>query len=172
MIANFPNPPKDNEKGKKQVRFNKKVNHAYDNGENNIDQNIYAYMACMSSNDEYSSENYGDGSQLINWIWDLGATFHMTLEVSDFISGSLQDTDKYIEVADGHHVTSKQKGQVQIKMCNNNGKSFIATLHNVLLAPDLCDRLFLIITLMNEGHTCLFAKGFAPYTSQQKRIIQ
>ena len=45
-------------------------------------------------------------------------------------------------------------------MCNDNGKPFIATLHNVLLAPDLCDRLFSIITLMNSGHTCLFHKGF------------
>ena len=45
-------------------------------------------------------------------------------------------------------------------MCDGNGKSFIATLHNVLLAPDLCDRLFSIITLMNSGHTCLFHKGF------------
>ena len=45
-------------------------------------------------------------------------------------------------------------------MCDNNGKYFIATLHNVLLSPDLCDRLFLIITLMNPGHTCLFHKGF------------
>ena len=45
-------------------------------------------------------------------------------------------------------------------MCDNNGKTFIATLHNVLLAPDLCDRLFSIITLINAGHTCLFHKGF------------
>ena len=45
-------------------------------------------------------------------------------------------------------------------MCNNNGDPFIATLHNILLAPDLCDRLFSIITLMNLGHTCLFHKGF------------
>ena len=55
---------------------------------------------------------------------------------------------------------AKQKGQVQIEMCDNNGDPFIATLHNVLLAPDLCDRLFSIITLMNSGHTCLFHKGF------------
>ena len=34
---------------------------------------------------------------------------HMTPEVSDFISGSLDDTDKHIEVADGHHVLAKQK---------------------------------------------------------------
>ena len=39
----------------------------------------------------------------------------MTPEVSDFIPGSLEDTDKYIEVTDGHHVTAKKKGQVQIK---------------------------------------------------------
>ena len=45
-------------------------------------------------------------------------------------------------------------------MCNNHGYPFIATLHNVLLAPDLCDRLFSIITLMNLVHTCLFHNGF------------
>ena len=45
-------------------------------------------------------------------------------------------------------------------MCNDNGDPFIATLHSVLLAPDLCDRLFSIITLMNLGHSCLFHKVF------------
>ena len=62
----------------------------------------------------------------------------MTQEVSDFIPGSLEDTNKYIEVADRHHDTAKQKCQVRIQMCEDNVKSFIATLHNVLLAPDLC----------------------------------
>ena len=47
-----------------------------------------------------------------------------------------------------------------MKMCNNNGDPFIVTLHNILLAPDLCDRLFSIIMLMNSGQTCLFQKGF------------
>ena len=84
----------------------------------------------------------------------------MTPEVSDFIPGSLEDMDKYIEVADGHHVMAKQKGQVRIQMCDDNGNTLIATLYNVLLAPDLCDRLFSIITLMNAGNTCIFHKGF------------
>ena len=93
----------------------------------------------------------------------------MTLEVSDFIPGSLEDTYKYIEVTDGHHVKAKQKVQVRIKMCDNNGKTFIATLYNVLLAPDLCDRLFSIITLINAGHTCLFHKGFCTvYFGEEK----
>ena len=84
----------------------------------------------------------------------------MSPKVSDFIPVSLEDTDKYIEFADGHDVTAKQKGQVRIKICNDNEKPFIATLHNVLLAPDLCDRLFWIIALMNSGHNCLFHKEF------------
>ena len=61
---------------------------------------------------------------------------------------------------DRHQVIAKQKVQVRIKMCDDNTDPFIATLHNMLLAPDLCDRLFSIITLMNSGHTCLFQKVF------------
>ena len=98
-------------------------------------------MAQISSIDELNSEKYGDSSQLTNWILDSGATCHMTPEVLGFIPGSLEDTDKYIEVADGHHVTVKQKGQIRIQMCNDNGKTFIATLYNVLLAPDLCEKI-------------------------------
>ena len=45
-------------------------------------------------------------------------------------------------------------------MFDDNGETFVAALYNVLLAPDLCDRLFSIITLMNAVHTCLFHKGF------------
>ena len=61
----------------------------------------------MSSNHERSSEKYGDSSKLTNWILDLGAPCQMTPEVSDFIPGSLEDTDKYVEVAEGNHVTAK-----------------------------------------------------------------
>ena len=63
-------------------------------------------MARMSNDDVSKSKDYGDSSQLINWILDSGATCHMTPEVTDFIPGSLEDTDKYIEVADGNHVTA------------------------------------------------------------------
>ena len=63
-------------------------------------------------------------------------------QVSYFIPGSLEDTDKYIKFADGFHVTAKKKGQVQIKICDDNGDNFIATLHKIILAPDLCNSLF------------------------------
>ena len=80
--------------------------------------------------------------------------------VSDFIPGSLEYTDKHIEVLDRRHIIEKPKGQALIKMCNNKVDSIIATLHNVLLAPEFCDRSFSIITLMNLVHNCLFHKAF------------
>ena len=57
-------------------------------------------MARMYGNDEFPSGNFGDSSQLTYWILDSGTTFHMKLEVSDFIPGSLEDRDKHIEVED------------------------------------------------------------------------
>ena len=72
-------------------------------------------MARMSVNDECPSGNFGDSSKLPNWFLDYGASCHMTPEVSYFIPGSLENTDKHIEVTDRHHVTAKQNDQVQIK---------------------------------------------------------
>ena len=114
----------------------------------------------MPGNVKISSRYFGDILQSTNLIFDSGAMCHMTPQVSDFIPGSLEDTDKYIEVANGNHITAKQKGQVKIKIYDNNGYYFVTTLHNILLAPDICDGLFSIIMLMNLGHTCLFHKGF------------
>ena len=45
MIAKCPKPPKDNEKQRRQVSFNETGNRACDNGENENDHKIYAYMA-------------------------------------------------------------------------------------------------------------------------------
>ena len=84
----------------------------------------------------------------------------MMPNISDFIPGLLDNTDEHIEVTDGHQVMAKQKGQVRIKMCDDIRDTFIAKLHNVILATDIRDRLFSIIKLMSLGHTCLFHKGF------------
>ena len=82
----------------------------------------------MSNDDKRKYKDYGDSSQFNNWILDSGGTCHMTPEVTEFIPGSLEDTDKFIEVADGHHVTAKQKGSVCIQMCNDNGKNICRNL--------------------------------------------
>ena len=112
----------------------------------------------MFGHGKSSGRYFGDIFQSNNLILDSGEICHMTPQVSDFIPGSLEDTDKYIEVSDEHQGTAKQKLHCQIKICDNNDDSFIVTLHYVLLAPDICDRLFSIIMLMNLGHTCLFQK--------------
>ena len=67
-------------------------------------------MARMSNDDVSKKKDYGDSLQLTNWILDSRVTCHMTPEVTDFIPGSLEATDKFIKVAGGHYVTAKQKG--------------------------------------------------------------
>ena len=67
------------------------------------------YMAGMSSNKEGSRRYFGNSSQLTNWILDSGTTFHMTPQISDLIPVSLVETDRYIEVADGHLITAKKQ---------------------------------------------------------------
>ena len=93
LIAKFHKPPKDNDKRQKQVCLNEKGNCACGNGKNNSDQKTFASMARMSGNDECPSGTFGDSYQLTNCILDSRATCHMAPEVSDFILGSLEDTD-------------------------------------------------------------------------------
>ena len=69
-------------------------------------------MAHMSGNDGCPSGIFCESSYLTNSILDSGAMCHITPEVSGFFPGLLEDMDKHIEVADGHHITAKQKRQV------------------------------------------------------------
>ena len=63
----------------------------------------------------------------------------MTPKISDFVLGSLVETNKYTEFTFGHFVTAKLTGEIKINMRDDNVKHFIATLYNVLFAPDLCN---------------------------------
>ena len=123
LIAKCPKPPKDSEKRRKSDKSKEKGNSTKDNSDDDDDFRVYASMARMSNDDVRENKDYGNSSQLNNWILDSGATCHMTPEVTNFIPGSLEDTDKFIEVADGHHVTAKQKGSVHIKMFDDNGET-------------------------------------------------
>ena len=62
-------------------------------------------MTRIYTNVEIPRRDYGDISRLTNWILDSGATCHTTPEISDFIPGSLVETNKYVEVLDGNFVT-------------------------------------------------------------------
>ena len=87
----------------------------------------------------------------------------MTTDISDFVPRSLVEMDICIEVADGNFVTVKQTGEAQINTRNYNVKPFIGVVYNVLFIPDLCDRVFFIITLMNSGRDFLFHNGFCTF---------
>ena len=69
-------------------------------------------MARMSGNDESSSRYFSDSSKFTNWILDSRTKCYMTPQASDFIPYPLEDTDEYVEVADGHYGMAKKKGQV------------------------------------------------------------
>ena len=75
-------------------------------------QKIYASMARMSTSEEINRRDYGYISQLTNWILDSGATCYTTPEISNFIPGSLAETEKYTGVADGHFVTEKKNRRI------------------------------------------------------------
>ena len=66
-------------------------------------------MSRMSFNAKSSRRDFGDSLQMNNWVLDSGATCHMTPEISDFILGSLVETDKYIEIADEYFFTEKKE---------------------------------------------------------------
>ena len=64
----------------------------------------------MYSNAEIPRIYFEDSSQLTNSILDSGATCQMTPDISDFIPGSMEETDNCIKFADGNFVTEKQTG--------------------------------------------------------------
>ena len=70
LIAKYPKPPKDSEKRRKSDKSKDKVNRACDNSNDDNDLKVYASMARMSNYDVGENKDYGDSSQLTNWILD------------------------------------------------------------------------------------------------------
>ena len=141
----------------KKLRFNEKVNLACDNNKNNREKKIYASMARMSVNDECPSGNFGDSSQLTNWVLYCGVTCHMTPEVSDFIPGSLEDTDtsKKIRCGSEYHQIVKCPKPPKYNKKRRNKVSFNGKGNRE------CDNGKKTVTkiYMHLWHTCLVMKN-------------
>ena len=74
-----------------------KIDKTLENNTDEIDSHkIYTSMSRMSNNAESPRRSYGDSSQLTNCILGSGVTHHKTSLISDFIPGSLVETDKHI----------------------------------------------------------------------------
>ena len=78
--------------------------------EQNESEKIYAPMAYKYSNVKSHRRDFGDSSQLTNWILDSAATSQMKPEISYFVPGSLVEMDKYSEVAYWNVFTAKYTG--------------------------------------------------------------
>ena len=70
LIAKCPKPPKDGKKKRKSDKSKEKGNRLKDNSDYDNDIKVYASMARMSNNDVRENKDYGDSSQLTNWILD------------------------------------------------------------------------------------------------------
>ena len=88
MIANYHKPRKDSQKIRKSEKSKEKGNRTCDNSDDDNELKVYASMARMSNDDKRENKDYGDSSQLNNWILDSGATCHMTTKVTDFIDAA------------------------------------------------------------------------------------
>ena len=107
---------------------------------------------------------------IIFWIVEQRATRHHQFQILFQVHYKIRINTLKLRT----DITSqRKKSQVWIQTSDNNGDPFIATLHNVLLEPDLCDRSFSIIMLMNLAHTCLFHKGFwtVYFGSKEKNAV-
>ena len=89
MTVKYPKTPNDSEKRRTSEKSKEKGNSACDNSNDDNDHKVYASMARISIDDKRESKDYGDSSQLTNWILDSGDACNMTPEVTDFIPGSL-----------------------------------------------------------------------------------
>ena len=69
MIAKCSKPPKESEKRRKSEKSKEKGNRACDNRDDDDELKVYASMARMSNDEKRENKDYGDSSQLTNWIW-------------------------------------------------------------------------------------------------------
>ena len=74
------------------------------------------YLARMSSNIQSVKRDFGDSSQMTNWILDSCATCHMTPYISDFVQVSLLEMDKFIKCLEENFVKAKNRGRANKNM--------------------------------------------------------
>ena len=73
LIVKCPKPPKESEKTRKSDKSKEKGNRECDNSDDDNDHKIYASIAQIYNDDKHKNKDYGDSSQLTNWILDSGA---------------------------------------------------------------------------------------------------
>ena len=83
---------------------------------------------------------------------DSGATCHMTPYKDDFVRDSEVLEDKIVEVADGYAVPAKSSNTIIIHTTSDQGDPINLQIKGVLHIPQLSRRLFLLMSIIKEGH--------------------
>ena len=83
---------------------------------------------------------------------DSGATCHMTPYKNDFVRDSEVSEDKIVEVADGYAVPAKSSNTIIIHTTSDQGDPINLQIKGVLHIPQLSRRLFLLMSIIKEGH--------------------
>ncbi len=101
-----------------------------------------------------SIQDVGNPCDLNNYLPDSGATQHMTPRLMD-LTNVVEGQGLGVEVADGHIIKCSTTGDVIIRMQDDNGSNFTATLKDVMYIPGLSRRLFSITKFAHHGHKAL-----------------
>lgn len=110
----------------------------------------------------------GTGNRTNKWILDSGATSHYSNDKKLFTS--LESFEDEATVADGHSVKIRGTGNCKIDMINETEKTTIATLTNVLYAPDLHGNFISIKCLAKKGIKAVFVDDKCELFLNNKQI--
>ena len=119
---------------------------------NNVEISNMAKVSNAGRTKSYVNQNIPHANNLENWVMDSGATCHMTQYKDDFMPGSEKPETKSVEVADGFAVSAPSSGTVIIDVVTDQNDDIKIRIHNVLYVPGLAQRLFSLMSLIEEGH--------------------
>ena len=109
-------------------------------------------MALMArAGPELPLQDNTDTSEKTQWIVDSGASSHMSNDNADFATLDPDSKCKVI-VATGEAVTSRGRGKVRLPVEGNGD----VTLLDVLLVPELENKLFSVAKAVDQGHRVCF----------------
>lgn len=124
-----------------------------------------------TSGDEESDENYCfNVSDKITseWYIDSGASSHMTNDRSFFTE--YQESKSYVELADGRKIISNGVGVGKLKCLNDNNKTTVILVKNVLFVPDLGTSLLSVNKLTKLGFKVEFDKDVC-YIKANNKVL-
>lgn len=98
------------------------------------------------------------------WLFDSGATQHMTNSTEDFVI--TRKHSHSIQIADDSEMKSIAKGNVKLY-----GKEDTVTVYDALLVPDLTMNLLSVSKICNRGHEVLFNARSCTVMNKEGAII-